>query len=57
MGLVSLTYYNDTYLGEPVPEADFPRLELRAEDLILGLIGMRAANVALLDPETATLVD
>lgn len=57
MGLVSLTYYNDTYLGEPVPEADFPRLELRAEELILGLIGMSAANVSLLDPETATLVD
>lgn len=57
MGLVSLTYYNDVYLGEPVPETEFPRLELRAEDLILGLIGMSATGVGLLDEETATLVD
>lgn len=56
MGLVSLAYYNDVYLGEPVPDADFPRLELRSEELILGLIGMSATNVALLDEETAELV-
>ena len=56
MGLVSLAYYNDVYLGEPVPETDFPRLELRSEELILGLIGMSATNVALLDEETAELV-
>ena len=57
MGLVNLTYYNDTYLGEPVPETDFPRLELRAEELVLGLIGMSAENVALLDEETQTAVN
>ena len=57
MGLVSLEYYTSTYLGEPVPEADFPRLEMRAEDLVLGLIGMSAAGVALLDAETQTAVD
>lgn len=56
MGLVSLAYYDDIYLGEPVPETDFPRLELRSEELILGLIGMSATNVALLDEETAGLV-
>lgn len=56
MGLVTLTYYNDIYLGEPVPETDFPRLELRAEELVLGLIGMSATNVALLDEETQTAV-
>lgn len=56
MGLVTLTYYNDIYLGEPVPETDFPRLELRAEELVLGLIGMSAANVTLLDEETQTAV-
>lgn len=57
MGLVSLDYYNNVYLGEPVPAEDFPRLELRAEDLILGLIGMSAANVALLDSDTVTAVE
>lgn len=57
MGLVTLTYYNDIYLGEPVPETDFPRLELRAEELVLGLIGMSATNVALLDEETQTAVN
>ena len=56
MGLVSLAYYTDVYLGEPVPETDFPRLELRSEELILGLIGMSATNVALLDETTAELV-
>ena len=57
MGLVSLDYYNNVYLGEPVPAEDFPRLELRAEDLILGLIGMSAVNVALLDSDTVTAVE
>ena len=57
MGLVTLTYYNDIYLGEPVPETDFPRLELRSEELVLGLIGMSATNVALLDEETRTAVE
>lgn len=56
MGLVSLTYYSDVYLGEPVPDTDFPRLELRSEELVLGLIGMSATNVELLDEETATAV-
>ena len=57
MGLVTLEYYNSIYLGEPVPLDDFPRLELRAEEQILGLIGMSATNVALLDDETKTLVE
>lgn len=57
MGLVTYGYYTSTYLGEPVPETDFPRLEMRAEDLILGLIGMSAAGVALLDSETQTAIN
>ena len=56
MGLVTLDYYESTYLGEPVPETDFPRYEMRAEDLILGLIGMDADHVALLDDATQTAV-
>lgn len=56
MGLVSLEYYTSTYLGEPVPEADFPRLELRAEDLVLGLIGKNADEVESLDEATKTAV-
>lgn len=57
MGLVNLEYYNNIYLGEPIPETDFPRYEMRSEDLILGLIGMSATNVALLDEETQTAVN
>ena len=34
MAIVDLDYYNNTYLGEPVATADFPRLEKRAEELI-----------------------
>ena len=57
MGLVNLAYYNDVYLGEPIPETDFPRLELRAEDLILGLIGLSATSVAMFDEDTQTVIN
>ena len=56
MGLVNLAYYTDVYLGEPIPETDFPRYELRAEDLILGLIGSGAARIATYDEDTQTAV-
>ena len=45
MGLVTYTYYTQTYMGEPVQQADFPRYDARAEDLILGLINKSAADV------------
>lgn len=38
MALVTQAFYADTYLGEPIAAADFPRLDARAEDLVLGLI-------------------
>ena len=57
MGLVTLAYYNDIYLGEPVPETDFPRLEMRSEDLVLGLIGVKASDVALFDDDTQTAIN
>ena len=38
MALVTNTFYTDTYHGEAIAEADFPRYDARAEDLILGLI-------------------
>lgn len=34
MAIVDETYYKETYIGEPVATADFPRLEKRAEELI-----------------------
>lgn len=34
MAIVSYEYYTNTYLGEPVSEADFPRYDLRAESVI-----------------------
>lgn len=42
MAAVDYEYYTSTYLGDPsVTEADFPRLEARAEDLINQLIRYR----------------
>lgn len=38
MALVTYNYYTQTYMGEPVLQADFPRYDARAEELILGLI-------------------
>ena len=34
MAIVDETYYNDTYYGEPVATADFPRYDARAETAI-----------------------
>lgn len=45
MSLVTYEYYTQTYIGEPVLEADFPRYDARAEDLILGLINKSAADI------------
>ena len=39
MAAVTFEYYTGTYIGDPaVTEADFPRMEARAEDLINQLI-------------------
>lgn len=48
MGLVSYSYYNDTYLGEPVSQDDFPRYEKRAEMLVLSMIKKTADQAAAL---------
>ena len=37
MGIVDTSYYNETYIGEPIPTTDFARYETRAEQLI-GLV-------------------
>lgn len=56
MALVSYEYYSGTYYGEPVAEADFPRYEARAEDLILGLIRKTAEQAEALQVDTLTAV-
>ena len=39
MAAVDYEYYTSTYIGDPsVTEADFPRMEARAEDIINQLI-------------------
>ena len=48
MGLVSYTFYKDTYLGEPVSSDDFPRYEKRAEMLVLSAIKKTAEQAAAL---------
>ena len=56
MGLVTYTYYTQTYMGEPVLQADFPRYDARAEDLILGLIRKTEEQAAALQADTLTAV-
>lgn len=56
MGLVSYEYYSQTYLGEPVSTDDFPRLEKRAEMLVLSTIKRTAEQVASLAEAILTAV-
>lgn len=56
MALVTLEYYQDTFLGEPVAADEFPRYELRAEELILSLIRMNETKAAALPEDTLTVV-
>lgn len=51
MALVTSTYYTTVYIGEPIAADDFARYEARAEDQILGLTGLTAAQVAGLPSE------
>lgn len=37
MAIVTYEYYNNTYYGEPIAKAAFPRYELRAEELIASI--------------------
>ena len=56
MALVTLEYYQGTFLGEPIAAEVFPRYELRAEELILGLIRSTEAKVAELSEDLQTAV-
>lgn len=56
MALVTQAFYADTYLGEPIAAADFPRLDARAEDLILGLIKKTEAQAEALAAPVLLLV-
>lgn len=56
MALVTFEYYADTFLGEPVAADEFPRYELRAEELILSLIRMNETKAATLTGDTLTAV-
>ena len=54
--IVSYEYYKDTYLGEAIAEESFPRLELRSEDFVLGLINKTADEVASFPDVTQTAI-
>lgn len=56
MALVTQAFYADTYLGEPIAAADFPRLDARAEDLILGLIKKTEAQAEALAAPVLLLI-
>lgn len=44
MAIVTYSYYTDTYLGETIAEADFPRAEARAERAIAQITHGRATE-------------
>lgn len=46
MAIVNYTYYNTTYMGEPIAESEFPRAEARAERAIAQITFGRSANYA-----------
>ena len=48
MAIVTYSYYTDTYMGDPIAEADFPRYEAKAERLITQITHGRAADYAAL---------
>lgn len=48
MAIVDLAYYNDVYLGEPVAETDFTRMEARAERAVILMTHGRVADFAAL---------
>ena len=57
MGIVTLSYYTDTYCGETIAQEDFPRYESRAERQIINLTHGRAANYAALPAFQQTAVE
>ena len=44
MAIVTESYYKDTFLGEPIATADFPRAEARAERVIAQITHGRATE-------------
>lgn len=48
MAIVTYEYYTETYMGEAIAGADFPRFEAKAERLITQITHGRAANFAAL---------
>ena len=44
MAIVTLTYYKNTYLGEPIADEDFPRAEAKAERIIAQITHGRATE-------------
>lgn len=48
MAIVTYSYYTDTYMGDPIAEADFPRYEAKAERLITQITHGRATDYAAL---------
>lgn len=54
--LVSETYYNGTYYGEPIEPTDHQRFEARAEDMILRLVHHTAEEVEAMPEATLNAV-
>ena len=48
MAIVTYAYYTETYMGETIAEADFPKFEAKAERLITQITHGRATHFAAL---------
>lgn len=54
-GYANFTFYAGTYLGIAIAEADFPRLALRASEIIDRLTYQRAAEIVAAATDTETI--
>lgn len=56
MSLVSWDYFENTYLGKGVSQADFPRLDVRSEDMLDALTRGALSRFTSLSADQQTLV-
>ena len=57
MAIVTYAFYTSTYMGDPVAQDDFARVEARAERIITQITHGRAANYAALPAFQQTAIE
>lgn len=56
-GYADFAFYRDTYLGKAIAEADFPRLAMRASQIIDLVTYQRALPIITANTETDVIID